>query len=104
MGTPGLPASVEAIKACAAKGIDIKAHKSGTLSRQLVEESDFIFVMGRMHHERITVLSPEAANRSVLLAENKDIPDPIGQPQQVYNDCAELIEKAVKKRIGELLI
>jgi protein-tyrosine-phosphatase len=38
------------------------------------------------------------------MAENKDIPDPIGQGQQVFNSCAELIEKAVKKRISELVI
>ena len=104
MNMAGLPASAEAIAACAAKGIDIEAHKSRTLSQQLVEDCDFIFAMGRMHRERVTALSPEAANKCVLLAENKEIPDPIGQPQQVYNSCAELIEEAVKKRIGELVI
>ncbi len=100
----GLPASPESIAACAAKGIDIKAHRSGTLSEQLIKECDFIFAMSRIHCERITALSPEAAIKCVLLAEDKDIPDPIGQPQQVYDNCAELIEKAVKKRISELAI
>jgi tRNA threonylcarbamoyl adenosine modification protein (Sua5/YciO/YrdC/YwlC family) len=103
LDTAGSPASPEAIAACAAKGIDIKAHKSTTLSRQLIEESDFIFVMARMHCERITTLSPEAANRCVLLAE-EDIADPVGQPQQVFNSCADLIEEAVKKRVSELVI
>ncbi len=104
MDTGGSPASVEATAACAAKGIDIKAHKSRILSRKLIEESDFIFAMGRMHTERITALSPEAASKCVLLAENEEIADPIGQPQTIYNNCAELIEGAVKKRIGELVI
>ena len=104
MDMAGLPASAEAIAACAAKGIDIKAHKSKTLSRQLVEESDFIFAMTRMHCEQVTTLSPEAADKCVLLAGNKEIPDPIGQPQQVFNECAELIEEAVRERIGELVI
>ena len=104
MDMAGLRVSPEAIAACAAKGIDIKDHKSRTLSRQLIEESDFIFAMARMHRERITAISPEAADRTVLLAGDKDIADPIGQPQQVYNNCTELIEKAVKKRIGELVI
>jgi protein-tyrosine-phosphatase len=40
----------------------------------------------------------------VLLAENSDIADPIGQPQDVYNSCADIIEEAVKKRIGGLEI
>ena len=104
MGMVGSPASPEAIAVCAAKGIDIKAHRSGALSKQLVEECDFIFAMSRMHRERITALCPEAADKCVLLAENKDIADPIGQPQEVYTDCAELIEEAVKKRVGELVV
>jgi len=101
--TAGSSASPEAIATCAAKGIDIKAHKSRVLSRQLIEECDFIFAMGRMHCERVTALRAEAANKCVLLA-NEDIPDPIGQPQEVYNNCAGLIEEAVKKRVSELVI
>ncbi|MBA7631013.1 Threonylcarbamoyl-AMP synthase [subsurface metagenome] len=104
MGIVGSPVSAEAITVCATKGIDIKAHKSRTLSQGLVEECDFIFAMSRMHCERITALSAEAANKCSLLIENQDIPDPIGQPQEFYNDCAGLIEKAVKKRVGELVI
>ncbi len=100
----GSSASPESIAACAAKGIDIKAHKSRQVSEQLVEESDFIFVMGQMHRQRIIALGSGAGDKCFLLAENEDIPDPIGQPQQVYNKCAELIEKAVKKRISELVI
>jgi len=104
MDMAGVPASPEAIAACAAKGIDIKVHKSRGLSQQLVEESDFVFAMGRMHRERVIALSDKAASKCVLLAEGEDIPDPIGQKQQVYNNCAEMIENAVRKRIGELVI
>jgi protein-tyrosine phosphatase len=104
MNMGGSPASTEAIAACAAKGIDINAHKSRQLSRELVEENDFIFAMGRMHSEQITALSPEAANKCALLAENEEIADPIGQPEAIYKNCAELIEEAVKNRISELVI
>jgi protein-tyrosine phosphatase len=98
------PASVEAIVACAAKGTDIKAHRSRALSQELIEENDFIFAMSRMHRERVTALSQEAASKCFLMAQDKDIPDPIGQGQQVFNRCADLIEKAVKNRISELVI
>jgi L-threonylcarbamoyladenylate synthase len=104
MGMVGVPASPEAVAVCAAKGIDITSHRSTALSQQLIEESDFIFAMSQLHCERIGALSPQAANKCVLLAENKDIFDPIGQSQEVYNTCAGLIEEAVKKRIGELVI
>jgi len=98
------PASEEAIAACAAKGIDIRAHRNRALYKELIEENDIIFAMSRMHRERVISLSKEAANKCFLLAEDRDIPDPIGQRQQVFNNCADLIEKAIKKRIGELII
>jgi protein-tyrosine phosphatase len=104
MDMAGSPASVEAIAACAAKGIDIKAHKSTTLTRQLVEESDFVFAMTRMHCERAAALCPEAANKCMLLAGNREISDPISQSQQVFDDCADSIEEAVRERISELWI
>ena len=104
MDTSDQPASDEAIAACAAKGIDIKAHKSGKLSHEIVDESDLIFVMERMHQRMVTTLSPKAADNCVLLAEDEEIADPIGQSQEYFNYCAELIEKAVRKRISELVI
>jgi len=104
MDAAGFPASPEAIAACAAKGIDIRAHKSRWLSEQLVRESDFVFVMSQMHRERVVALSPEAANKCALLAESEGIADPVGQSQEIFNNCADLIEKAVKQRIGELEI
>lgn len=102
--TAGLPASPESIKACAAKGVDIQPHKSNTLSRQLIETSDIIFAMGRSHCEHIISLCPEAVSKCMRLAESEDIFDPIGQSQQVYDKCADLIEDAVRKQIGELVL
>ena len=60
--------------------------------------------MERVHREKIIALRPEAADRCSLLATDKEIPDPIGQPQEFFNSCAGLIETAVIKRIGELVI
>ncbi|MHC4396998.1 MAG: L-threonylcarbamoyladenylate synthase [Planctomycetota bacterium] len=103
MGIIGVPASPEAVAACAAKGIDIKAHRSGALSQQLVEECDFIYAMSRAHCQRVVAFSSKAADKCVLLVEGREVPDPIGQGQEVYDSCAELIEEAVKKRISELI-
>jgi protein-tyrosine-phosphatase len=100
----GGPASSEAVTACAAKGTDIRAHRSRALTEQLVRECDFIFAMCRTHREHIISLGPEAGSKCMLLSEGEDIADPMGQPQHVYDHCADLIEKAVKKRIGELVI
>jgi tRNA threonylcarbamoyl adenosine modification protein (Sua5/YciO/YrdC/YwlC family) len=100
----GTPASMEAMNACAQKEVDISTHRSRTLSREVIEESDFIFAMEQMHCERVVSLCPEAADRCELLAGDSDIADPIGQPQEFFNTCAELIDKAIKQRIAELVI
>ncbi|MHC4155785.1 MAG: L-threonylcarbamoyladenylate synthase [Planctomycetota bacterium] len=100
----GFPASPEAARACAAKGVDIRAHGSRVLSEQLIKESDVIFAMCGMHRDRVVALDSDAGEKCVLLSSGGDIPDPIGQPQEVYERCADLIEQAVKKRIGELVV
>lgn len=104
MGIAGVPASAEAIALCAAKGINLKDHKSSALTQQLIEESDFIFVMSQMHHQRVVDLSPEAVEKCMLLAKGQDIPDPIGQSQQVYQSCAKTIEEAIRKRINKFVV
>lgn len=103
LGLTGAPASAEAVKSCAARGIDISVHRSKALTRQLVEQCDLIFAMEQMHRDTVIALDRHAAEKCMLLAES-DIADPIGQPQKVYDDCAGLIEKAVKKKINELVL
>ncbi len=104
IGTAGFPATAEAVTACAVRGVDIGAHRNTGLSREFIEESDFIFAMEQLHWDRIVALEPKAAGRCLLLAGTKGVPDPIGHSQEFYNSCAELIEGAVRKRIGELVI
>ena len=104
IGSVGYPATAEAVTACAAKGVDIEAHRNKALSRELIEASDIIFAMEQIHRDRVILLDPKAANKCFLLAGNTGIPDPIGQPQESYDKCAKLIERAVQKRISELVI
>ncbi|MHC4206025.1 MAG: L-threonylcarbamoyladenylate synthase [Planctomycetota bacterium] len=104
IGSVGFPASPEAVAACAAMGVDIKAHRSKALSRELVEGSDIVFAMERIHRDSVVALDSKASEKCWLLAGNTGVPDPIGHPQEFYNNCAKLIERAVQKRIGELEI
>jgi L-threonylcarbamoyladenylate synthase len=97
----GWPASPEAIEVCKAKGIDISGHRSATLSARLIRQSDVIYVMCRHHRDYVLELCPEAADKCFLLADI-DIPDPIGGSVKDYYYSAELIEKALEKRISEL--
>jgi protein-tyrosine phosphatase len=104
IGSVGFPASPEAVAACAAMGVDIKDHRSKALSEELVEESDIVFAMERIHQDRINALDSKALDKCWLLAGNTGIPDPIGHPQEFYYNCAKLIEGFVQQRVGELKI
>lgn len=104
LGIVGFPASSEAVRACAAKQVDISAHRSRGLSRYLIEHSELIFAMARIHKNVVVEISPQAADKCLLLAEDVDIPDPIGLSQAAYDTCVEQIDKAIRKRIGELVL
>ncbi len=100
---PGLRASSESIEFCAAKGVDITAHRSKFLTRDLIQDCDYIFVMCRMHKQYVVSLMPEAARQTLLLDEGREIPDPIGGGKDVYERSGILIEEAVKRRVTELI-
>jgi protein-tyrosine phosphatase len=104
LGMVGFPASTEAVRVCAAMGVDISNHRSRALNGLLIEQSDLIYVMAQGHRDAVADISPESIDNCSLLAEDTDIPDPIGQSQTVYNDCAELIDRALRKRLSELVL
>jgi protein-tyrosine phosphatase len=104
MDISGNPASNGALAACASKGIDLSSHRNKGLTKKIIEESDFIFAMEQIHKDRIVALNNKAVNKCFLLAGNKGIADPIGQPQEFFDICADMIEASVKKRISELEI
>lgn len=102
IGCAGWPASPEAICACDVHGIDIKTHRSSALTKELIDDSDLIFVMGQSHRRQVIELCRSFSEKCFLLAEGEDIPDPVGQNQEIYNKCFSQIDKAVSKRISEL--
>lgn len=97
-------ASAESVVACGAKDIDISTHRSRAVDKDLIEASDYIFVMGKGHSNYISSICPEAVNKCRLLLDEAEVPDPIGQPQEVYDECANMIETAVKTIVGGLEI
>jgi protein-tyrosine phosphatase len=104
MQMAGAPASRGAMVACERKGVDLTNHASRHLTQSLIEASDFIVCMTRSHAEHVTFVSPEAETKCSLLADDVEVPDPIGQPQEYFDKCADLIETAVRARVRELRI
>jgi protein-tyrosine phosphatase len=103
MALDGTDASAEAVRVCDSKGIDITSHKSRRLNAEILKEADYIFAMSAGHKNDIIHLLPEAEQKCMLLENSGDINDPIGTGAKGYETCGRTIEKAVNKRISELL-
>ena len=99
----GQPPSVHAIDVCRKRGVDISAFRSQPLTVTLVDRATHIFGMTGSHLETIHLLFPQSADKTFLLREFeepgatlwRDLPDPIGMGREVYDECADSIEKAL---------
>jgi protein-tyrosine phosphatase len=101
-GMTGVPPSREAVVACLKKGVDISEHLSCGLKREHIEESSLIFVMSERHRDAVLNICPKAGNKTFLLAGNRQIADPIGQTQQYYDKCCNMIEENIKRILSEI--
>jgi len=90
------------------EGIEISNHKPNQITPQIVKDADLILVMERRHKEAILEMAPEVENRVFLLKEfagekeNLDIPDPIGQPEEVYRKRLEEIKEYLLKILEKI--
>jgi RpiB/LacA/LacB family sugar-phosphate isomerase len=99
----GQPPSAYAIRALAELGIDMSHQRSRQLTRELVDQADFIFGMTRGHADAIMLLHPQAMEKVFLLREfdasveefEKDIADPIGGSYEVYLECRQQIQQGI---------
>lgn len=96
----GLPASKEADIICREYGAPLKGHKSRVLTRQMLQDSDLVFVMASQHLVDVKRIS--ASTPVSLLDEGAEIPDPMGQDLEVYRRCAAQIEQSLLERIKEV--
>ena len=91
------------------EGIEITNHKPTQVTSDMVRDADLILVMERRQKEAILEMAPEVANRMFLLKEfagekeNLDIPDPIGQPEEVYRKRLEEIKEYLLKILEKIL-
>jgi len=100
----GMGATMATREALAKEGIDVSAHQSQGISRELLKESDLILVMEKLQEQRILALAPEVKNRLFLLKEfakisgnGLDIEDPIGKTMEDYEQVLAVIKEAVEK-------
>lgn len=100
----GMPASREAEIAVEELGSDLSGHESSPVSISMAEDADHIFTMTGRHREQLAGWMPELADRMELLDPARhDVPDPIGEPLEVYRKAARSILSFLEKRLESLL-
>src|SRR6187455_3224940 len=99
----GQPPSAHAVRALRELQIDIGRQRSRMLTGELVHQADYIFGMTHGHVDAITLLYPQAADKTFVLREfddtldsfEKDIADPIGGSYEVYLNVRDQIEQGI---------
>jgi len=90
------------------ENIKTSNHKPIQVTPEMVKDADLILVMEKKHKQAILEMAPEAENRVFLLKEfagekeNLDIPDPIGQPEEVYRSRLEEIKGYLLKILKKI--
>ena len=104
----GQPPSPHAVRALRELGIDISRQRSRMLTAELIQQADYVFGMTHGHVDAITLLFPQAAEKTFLLREfdetldifEKDISDPIGGSYDVYLNCRDQIEQGIASMLN----
>lgn len=100
----GGKASENAVKAMEKIGIDISEHVSTQLTRKDINQSDLVLTMTKGHKMAILSAMPDCEEKVFTLgeyAEGRDVTDPYGGDEEVYDKCArelyDYIERIVEK-------
>ncbi|MCL0067469.1 low molecular weight protein arginine phosphatase [Peptococcaceae bacterium] len=106
MALPGSPASEFAINALKSMDIDISNHKATLVDKELLDEVDLILTMTKSHYYYVLQLAPEAEKKLFTLGEyagvGSNIPDPIGQPLEVYEACAAVLKQMISLALNKI--
>ncbi len=99
----GEPASHGASAAIRQFGSTLDQHQSTQLNAALVEQADLILAMGQKHKHVIVSQWPSAASKVHLISpDGGEISDPFGGPLEVYQKCAQQLDKHTNYWIDRL--
>lgn len=100
MGLEGRPADPMMAQLLRRRGIDLSAHRSRGVDPAEAREATSIVVMERRHRAWFRERIPEVMGKVTLLREaldgRKDLPDPIGEKIERYEECLAVLERALE--------
>lgn len=93
----GLPASENAIKACAEIGIDISGHKSRKFED--CDPNDYIKLLTMsFDHANVLIQKGIPCNKiEVVCGADHGVPDPYGFGLGIYRSCRDVIKRCIEK-------
>lgn len=95
------PASAAATAVMRNWGLNLDNHLSRQLVPEYVEAADLVLTMTAGHKQAVLTIVPAAAAKVYSLKEyaraDREVADPYGGSSQVYQACAEQIEKMLAK-------
>ena len=90
----GSGASPQAIEVMGTRGLDLTGHSSRSLDDSVMNVADLVLTMTQGHRAAILAAWPEMHDRvHTLRRDGGDISDPVGMPVEVYESCAEQINR-----------
>jgi tRNA threonylcarbamoyl adenosine modification protein (Sua5/YciO/YrdC/YwlC family) len=102
----GLSATEQTKEILKKEGIDVSAHISQHVTKEMLDKSDIILAMERLHEDKIMEMTPAVKNRLFLLKEfakisdeDMDIADPIGKSTEFYTKIFATIKQAIERII-----
>ena len=101
----GSPASIETRQILLEHEINFESFRSTQVSKYLLDESDYIFCLSRMHREAIISKHPEYREKALLVGEflgdddAKDVSDPFGLGDPAYK----VVEQQLLSAIDNIL-
>jgi protein-tyrosine-phosphatase len=98
----GAPASPHALEVAAEVGVDLSLHRARSVTREVAEGADRIYVMARSQAEALAHMGAELGDRVALLdPRGEEIADPYGGDLAVYRRARDHIAAAVDERLDE---
>jgi L-threonylcarbamoyladenylate synthase len=100
----GEQAAPEAVQVGQGYGTDLTGHQSRPLTEDLAAQADFLVAMTRGHLMALTDHFPRLGSRPRLLSpQGDDVPDPIGSPLEVYQNCAGKIWRCLEPLVADIM-
>lgn len=99
----GSGASPQAVEVMGKRGLDLTGHSSRPLDDAVMNVADLVLTMTCGHRDAILAAWPDMHDRVFTLRrDGGDITDPVGMPVDVYQECAEQIDRELAAWIESL--